>query len=330
MNSTLNKIKLWSIVLILGIGAMISAIGQVILGMVVYLEYLGITNSSVIISILIVSGITTLYVRYKTRIPSLLQWISQPRRKKITALTPQENIFIVKLVAFSGVMSGLTYVIQSYEGGFFIANLMNIENTQRKEIIGYYAALTSFITYFSFVGMNSIQNAKLISIRKNNLIDQSQFNLILNLGKTISVSTFGSLAFGAFSYFSVETLCSTLQIEIPNFIKEIILILAFVSTFLTSSLSRTVETFKYFSSAKPLNIIKLQPRQTILVIISMVIGYADILVFSLTLYIGCLVTQHAYVANLPECVIQIISIVSALSGGFLHYIFSVRKIFSRF
>jgi hypothetical protein len=307
-----------------GVGAVISSTGQILYGLRKLAEYWGMNNNEAQ-SLMWIGSITTLYVRVKTRFPALLKQFSKKADSQ-KPLTLKQKIAL-GTVGASGLVSGLANGAQSYLGGIAVLRLVSINDQNGDYFMGAYSAFASLGSYYAFFVQNSIDNARALTDIQS-LGNKSQ--LAKNSFKTTIVTTLGASALGIFSYFAfngfLEVLPDDSKNKVSNATRLSFSLLALASTAVTTLLSRVAETYKYFSSEPALDFRDLTVAKKAALAPSLLCGSLDIFVFIATLYISCINIAESENIDIDPYALQSLSALAALSGGFMHWVFSVRKI----
>lgn len=323
-----------------GAGKIYSSTGQLIFGIIKFLDYWKYTSAVPFITIVSLSGVSTFYVRAWTRIPALWRQFS-PEAKKTKdghKLWPDSKIerATVIIVGTIGVASGLVDTLQAYLGHKTILQLLNGDTNYVEYSTGAYIVISSMGTYYAFTVSNTIENTisliqKFKNRKQNQHADQTDDIIVNNshigsLSKAITVGLLGTAGFGAFAYFTVRDFLTETFPGLPPYVIQLCSYLALFTILVATALSRGAETYKYFHSAKPIPINDLTAKQILVLTPHILLGVLDIIVFGLSFYIASIVTISGFGVAPESLIVRLFSILPALSGAFYHYVFSVRPI----
>jgi hypothetical protein len=327
-----DDVKRIGLVVFFGTGKVFSSTGQLVYAVLAALKHFGIKDSRAVYPIAILGGASTLYVRAFTRIPALNRQFTPGLKKSREGLSLWPNSGLVRLIVVAvgsiGIVSGVVDAFQSYLGSTTIMDIMHVTEKTAQYIVGGYIVISSLGTYYAFTVNNTLENTVLLMEKlSKQQLQNSESNyckVLLNFLKTGLVGTLGTAAFAAFAYFTVKDI---LILSFPSLSIEIIQILSsisFATTMVSTALSRMAETYKYFEQNEMLPFKDVDREQLAKLLPHIVMGYLDILTFSLSFYIGSVETLGDFGMNKQSLTVKLLSLSSAVSGGFLHYVFSVR------
>ncbi len=311
-------------------GKILSAAAQITFGVTETLLMLELNNNSCYLILANLAFISTIFSRSYTRIPAV--W------KQFDLTKEQENIWqlsnitwkkiITILTIISGLLTGLAISIQAYIGiKWLIKQLIDFNKYNINfisEIFAIYCALSSLFTFYIFVVKNSIHNTNLLleSISNINICNLNS-QIITPICKTFLVSFLGAFSYGSFAYFNIKIFLNDhLHFKHNNLIciiSSIFLLARFYSTIM----SRVAETFKFFMQPNAISYDILDDKNKKLFYLLFFITMIDVMSYFSSYTYG----SYDLMTNISDnqIAIKIIAITTAISAGYLHYIFSIRR-----
>lgn len=320
------------------IGKVISASGMTMLAIDDALKYWGMKDNARDV-LVIIAGSSTAYVRTFTRFPAIWKLLSSYNNVNLARNTKMLLLFFMISGTF-GVLTCANIGIQSYVGSRQFFSKRGLDSKLGLLIIGVTCSSSTFVAELGFVVRNALKNTRLIyeyfradhnkSVALVVHDKYPQISRCCRITKTLMASIFGALGYAGFAYYSTNIFMkANFEDDVSSIADKSVASIALFSTFLTILLTRIAETYHFFGNDPEQQINtwhQLNLKQKLVLLLHSCVGGIDIVVFAISFYIGCVETFGNLTDIDPHCLyILILSFLPAISSGFLHGIFSIRR-----
>lgn len=322
-SSSLSKAFNYAKVGFFALGHVFSSVGQIVYSIGKTFDYLGITAKSKN-NLVVVSIVSTGYMRLVTRIPALTQlFTTKKSENKKTNLALSRATIILGLIAL---IAALVDTIQAYYSTDEFLKYFGNTVPWVTYTLGGYTSFARMVAYIAFYGMTNITSGL-------DVLNYWQ-NRQQNVGRlkfkpfilTFLVTGAGNFAIAANAYFIVYNFFHDFTPERAN---KILSSIALVDFFTSSLLSRIAKTFEYFNSEKALDLRRVKPNCLPVLSSHLIFGSVDNIVFGLAFYSGSVfvLEQLEFPSNSYFSIS--FSSFAAFNAGFMHYIYAMRPLLKK-
>jgi hypothetical protein len=291
--------------------------------------------------VIILGTLSTLWVRGITRYPSLWRTFKlneneqdQATQKSDPPLFPRDDktkLTVSVLTFINGLVSGSGVGIQAYLGTQVILRLLGVTNSLALIIIPAVNSLCSLATFFSFIMSIVILNAqKLVGTCRDFRCSKSEVKRVSwPMVGTFALCILGNFAYAASAFFFASDTFRDMFYLRNESVNQGLSWLVFACTFISVFLSRVAKTYQFLATDHKKTFFTLFPKlnaKTFSLLLGHVaLCFLDIMTYAFSFYSGAVdVLMHlSLTCNNPAAIT--LAALTALSGGYMHFIFSVES-----